>query len=123
MKTCTAVGCKEQVRDNAKWCPKCRLQVRAARARKRRGGSPLPPMPGGQVQGLLEALEEVRDALDRLMREREKAEVGRGLDAMPFAEVDLWLRSAQASLYDARKLAASWAHLARVQASLEPGGG
>ncbi len=47
-------------------------------------------------------------SLDRLERERERAENERGLDAMPFIEVDLWVRAVRAALTDATEAGRAW---------------
>jgi hypothetical protein len=47
-------------------------------------------------------------SLDRLERERERAENERALDAMPFTEVDLWVRAVRAALTDATQVGRAW---------------
>jgi len=108
MPACVARGCDQRVTAAGDRCPDCRLKWRAAQARRRRGANPIPPLPPQETALLLKCLTEASVSLDRLERERERAENERALDAMPFTEVDLWVRAVRAALTDATQVGRAW---------------
>jgi len=108
MLTCAARGCGQPVAATGDRCAPCRLKWRAAQARRRRGANPIPPLTPHEAAQILESLAAATSALNRLERERERAENERGLDAMPFTEVDLWVRAVRAALTDAAEAGREW---------------
>lgn len=79
----------------------------------RRGADLLPSISGTTAQEVLTRLNAARDNLDRLESSREHAERERGLDSLPFGEVDLWTRAVRAELTAAMQALADWAITAR----------
>lgn len=108
-----AAGCGNRVRRSGARCGECARALHAARQRVRRGKPALPPLPPDTTEAVIAALKSAGNAVDRFEQERQKAEIDRGLDAMPYTEVDLWLRAIRAELTGARQLTGDWQVRAR----------
>lgn len=106
-------GCGAPVARKGSRCADCAKALHAARQRARRGKPVLPPLPAKETQHLIAALNEARNALDGFESARERAERERGLDAMPYPEVDMWLRDIRKELTRARRAAAAWQQRAK----------
>ena len=103
-----AGGCETRVAREGSRCERCARQLHAARQRVRRGKSAYPPFPADRTEALVKAFADARDAVDALEYARRSAEERRGLDGVPFSEVDKWVRVFRTEITRIRRLTSHW---------------
>lgn len=114
MKNLCFAGCGRPVGRAGSRCAECTKEVRAARARARRGHSVLPPLRGEATRLVAHQAEQAQRSLNKLEKARESAEYARGLDTFPFSELDLYTRMIRAELTTLQEELAEWQQAAKA---------
>ena len=103
-----AGGCETPVAREGSRCERCARELHAARQRVRRGKPAYPPLPPDRTRAILKALADASDAVDALEFSRQSAQEVRGLNGVPFSEVDKWVRFFRTEMHRISLITKQW---------------